>query len=345
MDDLIIYFIIPVGNDIYNDSLYSWLTDTARKPMYWLSKGKDIFKKYFLTKANSKQEENMFGIKTRLFNVVADYLIHNGYGSKNVKKRVIDVEIQENASLMNSHIGERCFVLGNGPSLNNIDLELLQNETVFTVNSFYKVPGADKVRTKYHFILDAAYFDMLTDCKLKKGVIKEVLSETSKICDEFFIPFAAKDYIKINEFDKYWKFNYLYTDNPYLSSDCVEMDLMGSFPSFTTVVQVAIAVAICMGFSEIYVAGIDSTLVFDILESKMTGDFDEGAHAYKSSYKYDYTTIPNTVDILYDQYIVFRGYSYLSDYCKRKGIKLYNCSDVTLVDSIDKMKFNDIFKL
>lgn len=144
------------------------------------------------------------------------------------------------------------------------------------------------------------------------------------------------------------KFNYIYTDTPYLSSDCEEMDLLGSFPSFTTVVQHAIAVAICMGFSEIYVAGIDSTLVLAMLNDKIKGNVFEGVHAYSLSTEdnnvREYATKNKTVDILFDQYILFRGYSYLSDYCKRKGIKLYNCSDVSLVDSIEKMKFQDIFK-
>lgn len=292
----------------------------------------------------------MFGIKTRLLDAAAEYLICNGYGRKDTKReRRIDAEIQKNASLMNSHIGERCFVLGNGPSLNSIDLELLRNETVFTVNSFYKVTGADKVRTKYHFLLDSAYFDMRTDLRVNKEILRELFENTSKICDEFFVPFAAKDYIKKNGFDKYLKFNYIYTDTPYLSSDCEEMDLLGAFPSFTTVVQHAIAVAICMGFSEIYVAGIDSTLVLAMLNDKITWNVFEGVHAYSSSTEdnnvREYATKNKTVDILFDQYILFRGYSYLSDYCKRKGIKLYNCSDVSLVDSIEKMKFNDIFKL
>lgn len=42
-------------------------------------------------------------------------------------------------SLRNKHKGERCFVVGNGPSLNKCDLSLLQNEYSFAVNGiFYK---------------------------------------------------------------------------------------------------------------------------------------------------------------------------------------------------------------
>lgn len=37
----------------------------------------------------------------------------------------------------NAFLGERCFIIGNGPSLNEHDLSLLENEYSFGVNSFY----------------------------------------------------------------------------------------------------------------------------------------------------------------------------------------------------------------
>jgi len=38
----------------------------------------------------------------------------------------------------NKHKGERCFICATGPSLNKVDLSLLDNEITFGVNSFYK---------------------------------------------------------------------------------------------------------------------------------------------------------------------------------------------------------------
>jgi hypothetical protein len=37
----------------------------------------------------------------------------------------------------NKHRGERCFILGNGPSLKNTDLSLLKNEVTFGMNRIY----------------------------------------------------------------------------------------------------------------------------------------------------------------------------------------------------------------
>ena len=39
--------------------------------------------------------------------------------------------------LKNSFKGKRAFIIGNGPSLNKVDLNLLKNEYTFGVNSIY----------------------------------------------------------------------------------------------------------------------------------------------------------------------------------------------------------------
>ena len=40
-------------------------------------------------------------------------------------------------ALRNTHAGERCFIIGNGPSLNKLDLTLLRSERTFGVNAIY----------------------------------------------------------------------------------------------------------------------------------------------------------------------------------------------------------------
>src|SRR3990172_5759675 len=37
----------------------------------------------------------------------------------------------------NRHVGQRCFILGNGPSLSKMDLGLLNNEVTFGLNRVY----------------------------------------------------------------------------------------------------------------------------------------------------------------------------------------------------------------
>ncbi|TQP71398.1 6-hydroxymethylpterin diphosphokinase MptE-like protein [Vibrio cholerae] len=46
-------------------------------------------------------------------------------------------EIKRLKSLKNIHAGEKCFIVGNGPSLKNTDLRFLENEITFGFNGIY----------------------------------------------------------------------------------------------------------------------------------------------------------------------------------------------------------------
>ncbi len=49
----------------------------------------------------------------------------------------LPADIEEMASFRDRHIGERCVIIGNGPSLNELDLSLLEGETTIGVNGIF----------------------------------------------------------------------------------------------------------------------------------------------------------------------------------------------------------------
>lgn len=58
------------------------------------------------------------------------------------------------ASFKNRHRGERCFLIGNGPSLNQLDLAKLDGELAFTVNRGYLATALGLPMTPYYVITD-----------------------------------------------------------------------------------------------------------------------------------------------------------------------------------------------
>lgn len=56
--------------------------------------------------------------------------------------------------LKNKHLNERCFILGNGPSLNETDLELLEGETVFACNAAFLLFDRINWRPTYYTCVD-----------------------------------------------------------------------------------------------------------------------------------------------------------------------------------------------
>ena len=65
---------------------------------------------------------------------------------RSVRTRVDVAEMRgfllRNHELKNRHAGQRCFVIGNGPSLKNATLERLRGEVTFVMNDFWRHPAA-----------------------------------------------------------------------------------------------------------------------------------------------------------------------------------------------------------
>lgn len=55
----------------------------------------------------------------------------------------------------NKHKGERCFIIGNGPSLNKLDLSKLDNEITFGVNGIFYKTKEMGLRPTYYVVEDS----------------------------------------------------------------------------------------------------------------------------------------------------------------------------------------------
>lgn len=66
--------------------------------------------------------------------------------------------IKKNLELKNMYVGKRCFVLGNGPSLDTEDLTQLKAEYVFTVNQCMRRKDFKKIKTNFHFWADPVFY-------------------------------------------------------------------------------------------------------------------------------------------------------------------------------------------
>src|SRR5207244_3826243 len=88
---------------------------------------------------------------------------------------------------------KRCFVLGNGPSLQRENLSPLAGEITFVMNSFFDNPILHEWQPTYHCLSDPAYFDGSPPTRLlKSGAERE--AGTS-----FFCPIHFRSAIEENE--------------------------------------------------------------------------------------------------------------------------------------------------
>ena len=253
--------------------------------------------------------------------------------------------IKNNRRFKDTHKGERCFILGNGPSLKDVDLNMLAEEFVFSVNNFSMVQDYKKAKTNVHLWADLSFFEMREDQKYNHDELMEnyyKISEEKPIC---FLCEQAYSFVKKYELDNILDINYFRAYSPIDSKTRRQFDLSKALVSYSTVVQYAIAIAIYMGFKEIYLLGCDSTNIVSVINCAMNKENKE-MHAYENDdvdkrYK-ELLKHWTMTEIFYDQYYLFEGYRTIKDECDKKGILLVNCSTNTLINEIPRMSLTDV---
>ena len=253
--------------------------------------------------------------------------------------------IKDNETLENLYKGKRCFVVGNGPSLNDIDFSRLENEYVFTVNMLMDHPDFMKLKSNFHVIADAAIFNKHSALGLEDNYFLnkfEILNECENLL--FFAPLEAREAIEKIGLDK--KIDVRYFAMALGSRKITDIDIAGVMPSFNKVIHFALGIAICLGFDEIYILGCEETSIETCINLKLNGDADN-AHCYDDSVEVK-NSWSKQVEIYGMSWIyrqeaeVLDNYKNIAEYCKSKNIDIYNLTKKSLIDSIPRKKINDV---
>ncbi len=244
------------------------------------------------------------------------------------------------------HTGKRCFILGNGPSLNDMHAELIAGEYVFAVNTIYKWEQFDKLAVNYYVIADPAFYGK--NSMGDKAYDREFLLSNCKKIHSFgipvFFPLDASNYMKSNNFQKDTFYFYPAFD----FGEMRKIDITMEFPIFRTVVQYALCIAIYMGFSEIYLLGCDTSTILPSFQHLLGESAETSLHAYKDkvgeSYLNRVTDYYGMEHLLYQQYEMFKAYRQIFEYCSQRGILLKNLSTRTALDMIPRDSVENIIR-
>lgn len=259
----------------------------------------------------------------------------------------IDKLMKENKRFKDAHKGERCFVVGNGPSIKKQDLSMLRNELVITVNQITRNPIYPLLYSNYHMWTDVGFF-------LEKGkegdeqlldAIKGVRTDNNN--PECFFVSDALEYIKSHKLDEYLQVNYVKYDYAFNESYNRDFDFTGILPVLSTVVHYGIALAVYMGCSEIYLLGCDCTSIIthiETLEGKTISgycyDVDE-TEKKRMQNMHEFDDNQSTFQGMAEQ---FRGYKILKEYCEQRGIKLKNSSAGGILNELERIPLEEVLE-
>jgi len=134
------------------------------------------------------------------------------------------------------HRGDRCFILGNGPSLKRTDLSLIRNEYTFGMNRIYLLFPALGWVTSYYVSINTL-------------VIEQCSQDISGLTMPRFITWRGRRWVGGE--------GIYFLDTDYTEPATFSKDIRGRIFEGSTVTYTALQIAFYMGFEEVILVGID----------------------------------------------------------------------------------------
>lgn len=249
--------------------------------------------------------------------------------------------VKNNADFKDKYKGQRCFLLGSAPSIKFEDLTCLKNEIVFALNNFYVHPDFKVIMSEFKpkFYVTAPIHSPQTEEEWRVW-FTDMESHMPANTQIFFGLNSYQGNIKyiLEKYELFKKhnINWYYTSGGfgnYLKTPHIQIDRM--VWSASTVSTYALMIAIYMGFSEIYLLGIDHNYI--CIKNEQDYRFYKSSPHQKDEHK---KTNFNNLEILRGSARVLEEKQWIYKYCSE--VNIYNCSISSLIDMFPKVDFNKI---
>lgn len=219
----------------------------------------------------------------------------------------------------------RCFIIGTGPSMTVKDLELLQDEATFGVNSLCKVFRSGRNTTWYAFLDEAVWIenkDIISNLDLSKVFYnKNVLRKLGK--KNFFI---WKEAVCFYNFPCKHFLDYGVDLNTDFSA-CADEFVYDGY----TIIYSVLQIAVFMGFTEIYLLGADCN--------------------YNTAEKMHFVESPNDSNLDSPTFKNNAGgrsmiecYKVAKKYADSHNIKIFNATRGGKLDVFERVNLEDVLK-
>jgi len=240
--------------------------------------------------------------------------------------------LPRNAELRDCHKGQRCFIIGNGPSLKKQDLTPLAHEITLVTNNFYFHPLiSDRWQPTYYFLSDPQYFDGYVQ-------LSEFAQLNSRITSsKFFVPHFAAEFLERTEALPRDRTFYVATGGGIGEELQRRPDLTTLTPGMQTVVQLAIMVAMYMGCSPIYLLGLDHDWLSHGGED-LHFYSEEDAESQPDGHvgNWTYLTLMEAMSTMW------RYYETLARVARNEGIEIFNCTRGGFLDVFPRRNYEKV---
>lgn len=246
--------------------------------------------------------------------------------------------LARNEALRDRHLGQRCFVLCNGPSVKRQDITPLRKEIVFSVSMGYHHPAYLTVRPRYHCVPQLTYGHM-TEAK----AVTWFREMDAGIHDaELFLATQEYSLVQRNGLFPRRTVHYLCFGRNYFPKRLGDgPNLAAILPRAQTVPVMALMIALFMGFKEIHLLGADHdwfvTKRYEyFFDRSKVGWKDEGVTA-------DGSITTSLLDELPNVRRVWEQHHAMKRYAEIAGATIYNATDGGMLDVYPRVRLSDVF--
>lgn len=233
-------------------------------------------------------------------------------------------EMEKLSKLKDSHKGERCFIIGTGPSLTITDLELLSDEVTFAPNRIYELFNQTKWRPTFYINQDHTLIKEFGD------KIKTVNAEL------IFLPVDYREDFTGNQY----RFFVLKHQEFYPHKAPFSRDISKFLAQGFTVTYGAIQIAVYMGFTEIYLLGIDHNYNITrdangkpIRNEKAGDNYANGMQGYVNM---------NNLPRIEETTIAYETAEMVS---KKYGVKIYNATRGGKLEAFERIELEKVLEV
>lgn len=265
-------------------------------------------------KALLKKNKALYDLLCRIY---ADFQIY-----KNGKR----ADKRELKKFKGIHQGERCFIIGNGPSLTLEDLAKLEDEYSFASNKIYSVFDQINWRPTYFVVSDN---DITPDMYAKSAEFDEDVKAK-------FFPANFRNGCSGDNPNAYF-YNYVGCDTTGKIMPEFCDDMTKYLSEGFSVAYVAMQIAVYMGFTEIYLLGIDFS--WSVYKDCAGNIYENGTakhRFYEENHEEDEISIPNVE-------LMENAYKQALKYCESHGIKIYNATKGGKLEIFQRVEFDSLF--
>lgn len=175
-----------------------------------------------------------------------------------LKRRVL----HRGKELKNKFAGERCFLIANGASVNDVDLDLLKNEKLVACNLLFKHPHFKEYSWFAYVSAESGKSLFLPKDNFyhKSKIYPLIEKEVSDPATLMFFSLNQHSFFTKAKLFANRKLYFLKTLSPMMETKKLSNDISGNFTFLDGVGYSMIGIAIYLGFKEIYLCGYDYTL-------------------------------------------------------------------------------------